>query len=165
MSLVLWSQGHGNRPATPYYVAKGYLTDISISSYPSETHKAAKSIPPVMAAEYPQVSHAGTPPMAGKVFFISGIATTVYGLEEIPEDAKTVAILWVLHGRGQNQAALAPIAVRFVRNWYENRPAEQTMGLIAVTFDSRNHGTRLAHPKANQSWKDGNPDHAQDMLR
>lgn len=30
--------------------------------------------------------------------------------------------------------------------------------------DQRNHGTRLAHSLANQSWKKENPHHAQDMF-
>lgn len=37
-------------------------------------------------------------------------------------------------------------------------------GLIAVSFDQRNHGTRLVDPLANEAWRQGNPRHAQDMF-
>jgi len=36
-------------------------------------------------------------------------------------------------------------------------------GLIAVSFDQRNHGSRQADELANEAWNKGNPRHAQDV--
>ena len=41
---------------------------------------------------------------------------------------------------------------------------ESARGLIAVSFDQRNHGTRLVDLLANEAWRQGNPRHAQDMF-
>ena len=40
---------------------------------------------------------------------------------------------------------------------------ERTRGIIAVSFDQRNHGTRLIDPLANEAWRQNNPRHAPDM--
>ena len=37
-------------------------------------------------------------------------------------------------------------------------------GLIAVSFDQRNHGSRKIDELANQDWRSGNERHAQDMF-
>ena len=37
-------------------------------------------------------------------------------------------------------------------------------GLIAVSFDQRNHGTRKVDNLANEAWRSGNESHAQDMF-
>jgi hypothetical protein len=65
---------------------------------------------------------------------------------------------------------MAPIAAHAIHHWnsrLNERAANTTRnpvkGLIAVSFDQRNHGTRMADKLANEAWKQGNPRHAQDM--
>lgn len=58
---------------------------------------------------------------------------------------------------------MAPVAAASIRDW-NGRSASKSKGLIAVSFDQRNHGTREATALANESWKKGNPTHAQDMF-
>jgi hypothetical protein len=103
-----------------------------------------------------------------KVFSIAGIITTVYGLEELPLHIKEVACLWLLHPRLQTQECMEPIAVSTILDWNarvrdgSNQQASQ--GLIAVSFDQRNHGSREVDKLSNEAWRSGNPKHAQDMF-
>lgn len=39
-----------------------------------------------------------------------------------------------------------------------------SIGLIVVSFDQRNHGSREANKLANEEWISGNKTHAQDMF-
>lgn len=62
---------------------------------------------------------------------------------------------------------MAPIAAEIIHAWNNNHnktPATARQGLIAVSFDQRNHGTRLVDALHNEAWKQGNPRHAQDMF-
>jgi hypothetical protein len=43
-------------------------------------------------------------------------------------------------------------------------PSTKVKGLIAVSFDQRNHGTRQVDALANEAWRQGNDRHAQDMF-
>lgn len=95
------------------------------------------------------------------VYPIAGILTTVYGLEELPDDVKDLAVLWLLHPRLQVQASMAPIAAQSIHQWNSKR-AISRKGLIAVSFDQRNHGSRLVDKLANEAWRQKNPRHAQD---
>lgn len=104
-----------------------------------------------------------------KTFPIAGIVTTVFGLDELPPNASDVACLWLLHPRLATQDRMSGIASSVITDW-NNRirgctaSNQQVKGLIAVSFDQRNHGTRLIDPLANEAWKQGNPRHAQDMF-
>lgn len=60
---------------------------------------------------------------------------------------------------------MAQVASTFIVDWAKRQPPDSHLGLIAVTFDQRNHGTRNVHKLANESWKSGNKSHAQDMFR
>ena len=96
---------------------------------------------------------------------IAGIITTVYGLQELPEEIQEVACLWLLHPRLQTQACMEPIASSTIHKWNERqRATKRTIGLIAVSFDQRNHGTREVDTLANEAWRSGNSRHAQDMF-
>ena len=96
---------------------------------------------------------------------IAGIITTVYGLQELPEEIQEVACLWLLHPRLQTQACMEPIASSTIHEWNERqRATKRTIGLIAVSFDQRNHGTREVDTLANEAWRSGNSRHAQDMF-
>jgi pimeloyl-ACP methyl ester carboxylesterase len=65
---------------------------------------------------------------------------------------------------------MIPLGTLILNSWATRRASlppshpAHSKGLIAVTFDQRNHGTREVHPPANGSWRDGNESHAQDMF-
>ncbi|KAL5043407.1 hypothetical protein BDW71DRAFT_119833 [Aspergillus fruticulosus] len=105
-----------------------------------------------------------------KVFSIAGIQTTVFGLDELHSQASEIACLWLLHPRLATIERMVPIATAVINDWnkriQEGRAgsSKSIKGLIAVAFDQRNHGTRLVDPLCNESWKKGNPRHAQDMF-
>ena len=102
-----------------------------------------------------------------KTFCIAGIITTVYGLEELDAGVKDVACLWLLHQRLQTQECMAPVAASTINAWREHKQTtkiEKALGLICVSFDQRNHGSREVHALSNGAWRDGNKTHAQDMF-
>lgn len=103
-----------------------------------------------------------------KTFVIAGILTTVYGLDELLLETKNVACLWLLNPRLLTQAYMEPVAFSALNHWNERLKHKQDVshlqGLIAASFDQRNHGSRLVSPLANESWKSGNKQHAQDMF-
>lgn len=94
---------------------------------------------------------------------ICGIATITYGIAELHRDAREVACLWLLHPRPQSQACMAPFAAQFIHAW-NRRDQSGRKGLIAISFDQRNHGAREVSPTANGDWRSGNSRHAQDMF-
>ncbi|KAK5086855.1 hypothetical protein LTS08_008262 [Lithohypha guttulata] len=120
------------------------------SSDSSNTGSTAKSIP------HP-------PPVSKVTHVISGLKTIVYGLAEISSSATDIACLWMLHPRLQTQECMAPFAAQFIHNW-NARNSSKRKGLIAVSFDQRNHGTREISAIANEAWRSGNEKHAQDMF-
>lgn len=99
---------------------------------------------------------------------IAGILTTVYGLDELGNKSKDVACLWLLHPRLSERSQMESIAQAAIVHWNmrlkERNPKDLSRGLIAVSFDQRNHGSRGLAPLANEAWKGGNPKHAQDMF-
>ncbi|KAF2458624.1 hypothetical protein BDY21DRAFT_340816 [Lineolata rhizophorae] len=58
---------------------------------------------------------------------------------------------------------MAPLAARCVLGWNERRRKGVDVGLVAVSFDMANHGSRLVDQKANLAWREGNERHAVDM--
>jgi hypothetical protein len=102
---------------------------------------------------------------------IAGIKCTVYGVSEVPQNLSSLSILWLLHPRLQTEKSMAPIAAQTIHHWNQrlktNRKDEAARtpvkGLIAVSFDQRNHGGRLVDKLANEAWRQGNTRHAQDM--
>lgn len=98
-----------------------------------------------------------------KVYAIAGISVTVFGLEELRPQVNDVACLWLLHPRLGTQERMTHIAESTITDWNAHH-RDTPKGLIAVAFDQRNHGTRMVDPLANESWKQGNPRHAQDMF-
>lgn len=109
-----------------------------------------------------------TPSISKETFIIAGILINVFGLTELPSESTNVACLWLLHPRLQTQACMEPIACRAVAEWNQRRAwrkdRTQALGLIAVTFDQRNHGSREIERLANEAWISGNERHAQDMF-
>ncbi|OOQ86886.1 hypothetical protein PEBR_19566 [Penicillium brasilianum] len=99
------------------------------------------------------------------VYNIAGISVTVYGLEELRSQATNVACLWLLHPRLATQERMTGIAEATINDWNgKTRATPSAKGLIAVSFDQRNHGARMVDPLANEAWRQGNPRHAQDMF-
>lgn len=108
------------------------------------------------------------PPISSHVYPIAGILTTVYGLAELPQNVSEFACLWLLHPRLQTQACMAPLAAHTITEWNnrikQDRASKKPKGLIAVSFDARNHGSREVDKLANEAWRQGNPRHAIDMF-
>lgn len=107
-----------------------------------------------------------TPPskVSLQTFHIAGILTDVYGLQELPKSCKSVTVLWLLNPRLKTKEDMASIATTCIEAW-DKDPRDRKVGLIAVAFDQRNHGTRMVTPLSNESWRQGNENHAQDMFR
>ncbi|KAH0835343.1 hypothetical protein AYO21_01562 [Fonsecaea monophora] len=112
-------------------------------------------------------------PVSSSTHHIAGILVTVFGLDEVPSGTTDIAVLWLLHPRLQTQACMAPFAAHIISEWNKHqaqaKPRSGTMkrktkGLIAVTFDQRNHGSRLVSAIANEAWRSGNEHHALDMF-
>ncbi|QSZ36787.1 hypothetical protein DSL72_006670 [Monilinia vaccinii-corymbosi] len=59
---------------------------------------------------------------------------------------------------------MGSVASGCIQAWNEQSGANRTVGLIAAAFDQRNHGSREVNALANESWRDGNETHAQDMF-
>lgn len=118
-----------------------------------------------MATPDPLQAHqVSEPRISQKSFVIAGIITDVYGLDEVPSAAQAVSCLWLLHPRLGTKERMSSVAEAAIRAWNSGARDETSRhGLIAVTFDQRNHGTRLADRLANEAWRGGNPRHAQDM--
>ena len=99
---------------------------------------------------------------------VAGILTTVHGLEELQQGGTEVACLWLLNPRQQSQASMEPIAAAIINDWNRHlttlKEDQRSLGLIAISFDQRNHGSREVDKMANEAWRAGNEKHAQDML-
>ncbi|KAF3927754.1 hypothetical protein ABW21_db0208415 [Orbilia brochopaga] len=96
-------------------------------------------------------------------YYIAGIEVTIYGVTEIAPSATSVACLFLLHPRLETLAYVEPAALRCLQT-HHTSPSQSDKGLIAVSFDQRNHGTRLVSNKANEAWRKGNELHAIDMF-
>ncbi|KAL8868198.1 MAG: hypothetical protein Q9174_005147 [Haloplaca sp. 1 TL-2023] len=101
--------------------------------------------------------------MSSKTYVIAGISVRIYGLEELAPEVKEVACLWLLHPRLQTQECMSPLAAATLKDWNQ-RDQSRPKGLLAVSFDQRNHGSREIDPLANEAWRSGNERHAQDMF-
>ncbi|KAF2095646.1 hypothetical protein NA57DRAFT_44110 [Rhizodiscina lignyota] len=108
------------------------------------------------------------PPVSSTVYPVAGILTTVYGLSELPPNITEIACLWLLHPRLQTQACMAPLAAHTITQWNERirqgKAGKKPKGLIAASFDARNHGSREVDKIANEAWRQGNERHAIDMF-
>jgi hypothetical protein len=121
-----------------------------------------------MADPLKTLDDAGHPKSAAisqTVYAIAGISVTVFGLEELRKEASEVACLWLLHPRLATQERMTGIANSVLTDWItKTKDTPTAKGLIAVSFDQRNHGSREIDPLANKAWRQGNPRHAQDMF-
>jgi pimeloyl-ACP methyl ester carboxylesterase len=105
-----------------------------------------------------------------KSYNIAGITVSILGLSSIPPSCTSLTILYLLHPRLQSASTMLPIGSHILTSWSTHQfslPAthpSKSAGLLALTFDQRNHGSRLVDAVGNDSWRDGNPRHAQDMF-
>lgn len=97
-----------------------------------------------------------------QTFHIAGILTDIYGLDEVSPSCKSISCLWLLHPRLQTKQVMGSVASTCISVWNQR---SSNIGLIAVAFDQRNHGTREVKSIANEAWRGGNVTHAQDMFR
>lgn len=100
---------------------------------------------------------------------IAGLFVTVYGYNELHLKTMQCACIWLLHGRLQSQEYMEPLATLLIKSWNKKRHEDtnadsRQRGLFAVSFDQRNHGSRLVDEEANKTWTEGNKAHAQDMF-
>ncbi|KEF62052.1 uncharacterized protein A1O9_00024 [Exophiala aquamarina CBS 119918] len=105
-------------------------------------------------------------PISAITVHIAGLLVTVFGLSELPPPSETtcVSALWLLHPRLQTKACMAPFGAHLITEWNTHRKKKSRQrGLIAISFDQRNHGSRLVSPLANEAWRSGNDKHALDM--
>lgn len=109
-----------------------------------------------------------TSPVSKKTFAIAGILVTVYGLDELSCNVKHVASLYLLHPRLQTQTCMEQLAASSIQGWnyrlHQGNNGDTSIGLIAISFDQRNHGSRQVKKLANEDWRCGNETHAQDMF-
>ncbi|ORY08354.1 Alpha/Beta hydrolase protein [Clohesyomyces aquaticus] len=105
------------------------------------------------------------PAISQTTITIAGILCTIHGLSELLPTTSSVACLWLLHPRLQKRETMSPIAAQAIHTWNNHhRPSSNPhQGLIAVSFDQRNHGSRLVDALHNEAWRSGNPRHAPDM--
>ncbi|KAH8650758.1 hypothetical protein BGZ61DRAFT_375485 [Ilyonectria robusta] len=107
------------------------------------------------------------PRVSQREFCVSGIITTVHGLDELPTAITEVAVLWLLHPRLERSETMDPLAGIAISDWNERCKKDRdraNKGLLAVSIDLRNHGRRQTNPAANQVWRTGNPNHAMDLV-
>ncbi|POS85778.1 hypothetical protein EPUL_001893, partial [Erysiphe pulchra] len=102
--------------------------------------------------------------ISAHAFHIAGIITVVHGLDEVKSTCKLVSCLWLLHPRLQTKESMVQVAKSCISDW-NSRLLSGEIGLIAATFDQRNHGSREVDPSANLSWRKGNEKHSIDMFR
>jgi len=101
-------------------------------------------------------------------YVVAGIEVVIQGLEELRPKTKSITCLWMLHPRLDTKETMAPLAATMIQEWNlhieSGKAGMNPVGLITVSFDQRNHGGRLASKIANETWRDGNVNHAQDMF-
>ncbi|KAF2278996.1 uncharacterized protein EI97DRAFT_431213 [Westerdykella ornata] len=103
-------------------------------------------------------------PISTETFTISGLTVDVHGLSELSPSSTCITALWLLHPRLQTRETMHPLAAQIINTYNSRKEKSTSRGLIAITFDQRNHGTRLVSKLHNEAWREGNPRHAQDMF-
>ncbi|KAF4335883.1 hypothetical protein FBEOM_10257 [Fusarium beomiforme] len=118
---------------------------------------------PAMANKYVTQGLPAAPEISLKTLPMAGLLVDIYGLDELPPNVP-VSCLWLLHPRTRSRETMNDIARRTVGAWGAHAGANPKRGLIALTFDMPNHGTRMVSESANHPWSKGNTTHALDMF-
>ncbi|KAF9765979.1 hypothetical protein IL306_001657 [Fusarium sp. DS 682] len=116
-----------------------------------------------MANKYVTQGLPGAPKISLKTIPMAGLLVDVYGLDELPPSVP-VSCLWLLHPRTRSRETMNDIARRTIGAWGAHAGTNPKRGLIALTFDMPNHGTRMVSEAANHAWSKGNATHALDMF-
>ncbi|KAF8244832.1 alpha/beta-hydrolase [Wilcoxina mikolae CBS 423.85] len=87
---------------------------------------------------------------------IGGLQVTLYGLTTLPPTPCTITLVSLLHPRLETASYMAPLASSIL--------SAATTPTLCLSFDQRNHGTRLLDPLGNETWRGGNPKHALDLF-
>lgn len=106
-----------------------------------------------------------------KEFNIGGISTYVYNSEAIAPYVKSLGpnpdldsiqlnFLYLIHHRSGNYVYTEATGIKIL----ENLKLDSSVPVIPVTFDIRNHGSRVVDVLKNSSWKSGNDTHGLDMI-
>ncbi|KAJ5638781.1 hypothetical protein N7528_001171 [Penicillium herquei] len=118
----------------------------------------------------PRFSLPPTTPLSSKTeLAIGGLRIYVYGLDEINSNPSQsfpgeVAVLYMAHNRTRTYRVMEDMAHEILYRYRTNEKKGESPGLIAVTMNMRNHGDREVDPRANKTWKDGNENHAMDLM-
>ncbi|KAF8427000.1 hypothetical protein EV426DRAFT_530095 [Tirmania nivea] len=118
------------------------------------------------------------PPVSRHTYCISSIQVHIYGLDQLRPllaagTPPPLAVLHTLHPRLETHAYMSPIIRQCLADHYSAAPPPRA-GLLAISFDQRNHGTREVSSAANLAFTspppphphahEPNPTHAMDML-
>ncbi|KAI1270670.1 hypothetical protein F5Y18DRAFT_369138 [Xylariaceae sp. FL1019] len=99
---------------------------------------------------------------------ITGLQVDIYGLAELPPASNSISCLWLHHGRLRKREDMAYVAHHMLSSYNSSLAnaniSASTRGLIAISIDVRNHGSRIVNDLNNESWNKGNKTHAQDMF-
>ncbi|TIA78384.1 hypothetical protein E3P98_03858 [Wallemia ichthyophaga] len=108
---------------------------------------------------------AGSTATATMEFVIGGIKCIVYGLDHLSLDSikRDVVVVFLLHGRGETQCGDRYSSIAFKCLTASRQSELRKRDLIVVSFDQRNHGSRLINDLHNQGWPD-NQNHFIDMF-
>ncbi|KAH8911922.1 hypothetical protein BR93DRAFT_33559 [Coniochaeta sp. PMI_546] len=106
-----------------------------------------------------------SPPVSCTTIPITGLLVDIHGLSELSPSATRISCLWLHHPRSRRKEDMSHFARRAVSS-YNSSPHHHSSsrGLIVLSFDQRNHGSRLVDDRANGAWREGNERHAQDMF-
>lgn len=101
--------------------------------------------------------------IASRTVNIGGLTVIVHGLSTLFEGApaRFTAVL-LQHPRGQTQSYMHATATSLL----SRHPLPPGRGVMVVTLDSPNHGTRVVADSAlrTSAWRDGNESHAVDLF-
>uniref|UniRef100_A0A0L0P4G9 AB hydrolase-1 domain-containing protein n=1 Tax=Candidozyma auris TaxID=498019 RepID=A0A0L0P4G9_CANAR len=111
------------------------------------------------------------PHIEGKEYFIGGIKVNAFNTEclapyiekcnkTIGNDHIKINVLYLLHQRGGDTSYTNAIAQHVIDKFTK----ASDLPLVAVTFDLRNHGSRVVDDDRNGDWASGNKTHAIDMV-
>ena len=96
----------------------------------------------------PRFSLPPTTPLSSKTeLVIGGLRIYIYGLDEISSSPSKafpgeVAVLYMAHNRTRTYRVMEDMAHEILYQYRTNQSNDESMGLIAVTMNMRNHGDR-----------------------
>lgn len=100
-------------------------------------------------------------------FVVAGLLVNVFSLDPLTQSSRPAVVLFFLHGRGESAVNIQEYVGVILEKSRPLRDSTDKHDLIVITFDHRNHGTRLRDAKANGGWsknpETNNDRHALDM--